>query len=332
MAEEIATGTIGVGTRLFLTAAPDLEIGARLTSGHWREQVANWTVARSEAGERFVLEPLGPMALLEVVWEMVRLREFPDRPSRLDSRFLWSDEEEARAWHYRKHILPRPDSPQADRPTTTGVAGLYEVEVVACRRTCIANMSLISYLNDGETVDSLMKRARRYWRGNIAAAQGEVLLEGSVVVRRNLRSITPHELQAVEDPETAKAIRAAVCWQNEAGAPWIFGQTPAGARRLEGVLIPEPALPLPVAGWMAVEIEGADEPLPARHGTSPVLLRPGERCAVEAIFVNVPSPADDLRFRPILICDHAAAHYWQLQPHWEGTLRGEWQRAAQTPS
>ena len=289
-------------------------------------------MARSATDGQFVLELHGDMALREVVWEMVRLREFPDRPSRLDSLFLWSDEEEARAWHYRKHILPPPDSPQTDRPTTAGIAGLYEVEVVACRRACIANMSLISYLNDGETVDSLMKRARRYWRGNIPAAQGEVLLEGSVMVRRNLRSITPHELQAVEDPQTSKAIRAAVCWRNEAGAPWTFTQTPAGTRRLEGVLIPESALPLPVAGWVAVEIEGADEPLPARHGTSPVLLRPGERCSVEAIFVNVPSPTDDLRFRPILICDRAAAHYWQLQPHWEGTLRGEWQRAAQTPS
>ena len=326
------TGTIGVGTRLFLTAAPDLEGGARLTSGHWREQVVNWTVARSATDGQFVLEPLGHQALLEVIWEMVRLREFPDHPSRLASLFLWSNEEKARAWHYRQHILPPPDSPQTDRPMTAGIAGLYEVEVVACRRACIANMGLISYLNDGETVDSLMKRARRYWRGNIAAAQGEVLLEGSVAVRRNLRSITLHELQVVEDPQTSKAIRAAVCWRNAAGAPWTLAQTPAGARRLEGVLIPEPALSLLVAGWLAVEIEGADKPLPARCGTSPVLLQPGERCPVEAIFINLPSPTDDLRFRPILICDRAAAHYWQLQPYWEGTLHGEWQRAAQTPA
>ncbi len=332
MTEEIATGTIGVGTRLFLTAAPDLKTGARLTSGHWREQVVNWTVVRSEADGRFVLEqPLGHQALLEVVWEMVRLREFPNRPSRLDSLFLWSSEEEARAWHYRQHILPPPDSPQTDRPTTAGIAGLYQVEVVACRRACVANMSLISYLNDGETVDSLMKRARWYWEGNVAAAQGEVLLEGSVVVRRNLLSITSHELQAVEDLETAKTIR----WRDGAELPWTFAQVSfdyADARRLEGVLIPEPALSLPVAGWLAVEIEGADEPLPARRGTSPVLLRPGQRCSVEAIFVNVPPSTDDLRFRPILICDRAAAHYWQLQPYWEGTLRGEWQRAAQTPA
>ena len=332
MTEETATGTIGVGTRLLLTAAPNLEIGARLTSGHWREQVVNWPVARSEADGRFVLERLGHQALLEVVWEMVRLREFPDRPSRLDSLFLWSNEEEARAWHYRQHILPPPDSPQPGRLKTTGVAGLYEVEVVACRRSCIANMNLISYLNDSETVDSLMKRARRYWEGNVAAAQGEVLLEGGVVVRRNLHSITPHELQPVDDPQTSEAIRAAVCWRNAAGATWTLAQSPAGNHRLEGVLIPEPALSPPVAGWLAIEIEGLDEPLPARRGTSPVLLRPGERCSVEAIFVNVPSPADDLRFRPILICDRAAAHYWQLQPFWEGTLHGEWQRAAQIPA
>ncbi len=193
-------------------------------------------------------------------------------------------------------------------------------------------MNLISYLNDGETVDSLIKRACRYWGGNVAAAQGEVLLEGSVMVRRNLRSITPHELQAVEGSETSTAIRAAVCWQDEAGVPWTFAQVSADARRLEGVLIPEPALLIPVAGWVAVEIEGADEPFPARRGTSPILIQPGERCSVEAIFVNVPPPTDGLRFRPILICDRAAAHYWQLRSYWEGTLRGEWQRAAQTPS
>ena len=331
MTEETATETIGVGTRHFLTAAPNLEIGARLTSGHWREQVVNWPVARSEADGRFVLEPLGHQALLEVVWEMVRLREFPDRSSRLDSLFLWSNEEEARAWHYRQHILPPPDSPQPGRLKTTGVAGLYEVEVVACRRACIANMNLISYLNDDETVDSLMKRARRYWEGNVAAAQGEVLLEGSVVVRRNLLSIKSHELQAVEDLETAKTIH----WRDGAELSWTFAQVSfdrEDARRLEGVLIPEPALSLPVAGWLAVEIEGAYEPLAARRGTSPVLLRPGERCSVEAIFVNLPLSTDDLRFRPILICDRAAAYYWQLQPYWEGTLHGEWQRAAQTPA
>ena len=45
----------------------------------------------------------------------------------------------------------------------------------------------------------------------------------------------------------------------------------------------------------------------------PAVLWPGEPWSIEARFVNVPSPTDDLRFRPILIRDHVTAHYWQLQ-------------------
>ena len=30
------------------------------------------------------------------------------------------------------------------------------------------------------------------------------------------------------------------------------------------------------------------------------------------------------RFRPVLICDREAAHYWQLPTCWEGRLPGEW--------
>ena len=324
------TGTVGVGTRLFLTAAPDLEIGARLTSGHWRGQVVNWPVARREADRQFVLEPLGHQALLEVVWEMVRLREFPDRPGRLDSLFLWSNEEQARAWNYHQHILPPPDSSHADRTTTTGIAGLYVVEVVACRRSCLANMGLISYLNDGDTVDSLMKRARRYWQVSTTAAQGEVLLAGSVLVRRNLCSITLRELQAVEDPQTSMATRTAVRWRNEAG---VLGHSPkplpARAALKASCSRSRPCRSLSSVGWRWRSKEQTSQ-FPLDMARPP--RTSGPRSGVQYRLCLTTCPLQYMLSASVtsLICDHAPAHYWPSQRYWEGTWYGEWQSAQLT--
>jgi hypothetical protein len=108
--------------------------------------------------------------MLELAWEVVRLHEFPNRPSRLDCLFLWKKEEVARDFHSR-------------RPWPTG---LYEVEVVECSRVFVANMGLISYFEDSETIASMFERARRYWRTESMDEDGEILMEGIVRVVRIL--------------------------------------------------------------------------------------------------------------------------------------------------
>ena len=93
------------------------------------------------------------------------------------------------------------------RHSDPNLTGLYEVEVVECQRVFAANMNFISYLNDGETVATLMERARRYWRGEGADRNPEILLEGTVEVRRNLLAKKFEALQVTTDAKMAKAVR-----------------------------------------------------------------------------------------------------------------------------
>ena len=55
--------SIGVGSQLYLTAAPGIEIGTRLNGGHFRDTV-----------EQGVVTDHG--SILEIAWELVRMREF----------------------------------------------------------------------------------------------------------------------------------------------------------------------------------------------------------------------------------------------------------------
>ena len=151
---------ITVGSRLFCTAAPGLSIGTALAPGFGR-RMQDLIVYTKEG-----LEPTGAIpALLESIWEVVRLHEFPELPSRLECLFLWQQESRAVDFASRR---PYP-------------VELYEVEVSSCSRLLIADMDLISYLEEPETVASIMKRARLYWKAEQVGAP-EVLLEGTVTV------------------------------------------------------------------------------------------------------------------------------------------------------
>src|SRR5438105_15198181 len=127
-----AARCIAIGSQLFLTAAPGLEPGHELASGHWSSEVKRWPLARRGEDEVLILERDAIHVLLELTWETVRLREFPNRPSHLDALFLCADEAPARAWHYRKHTL---------RGSQAGLSG---VEVMTCERVFAAARSWIS--------------------------------------------------------------------------------------------------------------------------------------------------------------------------------------------
>ena len=80
---KLSLESIDVGSDLYLTAAPGIEVGTRLRGGHFRDTV-----------EQGVVTDHG--SILEIAWELVRLREFPSRPCRFDALFLWPDEVRAR--------------------------------------------------------------------------------------------------------------------------------------------------------------------------------------------------------------------------------------------
>lgn len=301
---------IEVGSRLFLTAAPDLPTGSQLSPGHWLPHVESMTLARRSPDGALTWDAQVLHVLLELACEATRLREFPDFPSRLECLFLWEDEEDARAWHYRRHLLQGSN------------AGLYEVEVVACHRVLAADFNLVSYLA-GETAGSLMEQARRYWRGERTGSR-EVLLEGNVVVCRNLLAFPGEALETVKDPLIDPAMHAAIRWVDPGEPQWSLTPGRAGRYHLEGRLAAEASLPMSIAGWHGIELEERSEPILARRGAPPLLVKPGEACVVDVDFTDLPPLTIGTRYRPVLVCNRSAAYYWQLQPYWEGRLVGNW--------
>jgi len=318
---------IGIGSRLFLTAVPNLEIGTRLPSGHWREKVYSQLIEKVDLYDS-----------MEFIWEIVRLREFPHLPSRIDSRFLWADESIARSWHYGKNVRDRINRGNDSRRTKMTIkakeilasyqqihdeknlTGLYEVEVVELKRVCTANGNLISYHNKGDTVATLMERARQYWRGQGVDRHGEVLLEGTVAVRRNLFALQVEEIEAVKDKAIGEAISAALCW-----AEWRHGRVPDSYIH-HSVLTADAHLPMRVVGWLVVRLEEGSDPV--RCESQPVLIQPGERIEISS---NLPHLHPGTHYQPVLFCDRSAAHYWQLNPYWEGEIEGEWQVIKESP-
>ena len=122
-------------------------------------------------------------------------------------------------------ILPRYRQIHDD----VGLTGLYEVEVVECQRACFADVNLISYTKHGDTIGSVMERARNYWRGDGANLRySEVLLEGGVVIRRNLFQSNVEDVDAVRDIETNGAIAASLRWTEPCR------QLPGGGLMLRG--------------------------------------------------------------------------------------------------
>lgn len=169
----MTTTEIRIGSHLFCTAAMELIPGTLLKPGNFRQRLLDRIVIQVQAHPRRVTVPdpaRTGSSLLELAWETVRLREFPHRPSRLDCLFLWRKEETARDFHSR-------------RPWPTE---LYEVEIVQCARVFAANMGLISYFEDSETMASMFERARRYWRTESTDEDGEVLMEGTAQIVRVL--------------------------------------------------------------------------------------------------------------------------------------------------
>ncbi len=181
------------GSRLFCAGEPGLAPGTVLPPGQFgRRQLAKPILTLQETQGEGLREgfDLGPLAdqvldlskprrlsvvhprqavgvLGELIWETVRLREFPNRPSRLDCSFFWKDERAARDWLARR----------------TWPSCLYEVEVIECRCVFIADLNKVQFTSGDGTVAAMMDQARRYWsEPGETSANPEVLLEGVVHV------------------------------------------------------------------------------------------------------------------------------------------------------
>ena len=312
--------SIGVGSQLYLTAAPGIEIGTRLNGGHFRDTV-----------EQGVVTDHG--SILEIAWELVRMREFPSRPCRFDALFLWPDEVRARGWHYRQGFFDSETSSQR---------GLYQVEVERICRIWAADMNLISYIRDGETVGELMQRARQYWESAPSRRTPEILLHGQVIVRNNLRELGIEHIAPIQDASVDALIRERL-WSDLSGHSCLLLQSSDSLYLLSLQMTVATDLPTPLAGWIGLEIEGLNnEVLRPRRGMEPILVTghaplsyrlDDESGACETPYeFKDPVVADAARkcvlgkrrFRPVLICNREAAHYWQLRSYWDGQIPGDW--------
>ena len=129
--------------------------------------LADHTFDLSQPREVGCLDPIRAMDVLgELVWEIVRLREFPERPSRLEGMFLWQTESKARDW----------------LSSRTWPSALYEVEVIEHRASFLADINRVQFSSHDGSVSGMMDQARGYWAESARSREREVLLEGQVRV------------------------------------------------------------------------------------------------------------------------------------------------------
>ena len=260
------------------------------------------------------------------------MREFPSRPCRFDALFLWPDEASARGWHYRQGFFDSETSSQR---------GLYQVEVERICRIWAADMNLISYIRDGETVEALMQRARQYWKSVPSKSHPEILLHGQVIVRQNLRELGIEQIVPIQDASVDGLIRERL-WSDLSGHSCLLSQSGDSRYLLSLQMTVATDLPTPLAGWIGLEIEGLNEVLKPRRGREPILVTGhaplSYRLDDESGVCETPYEFKDpvvadaarecvlgkRRFRPVLICNREAAHYWQLPSYWDGQIPGNW--------
>lgn len=109
--------------------------------------------------------------LFETVFEMVRIAEFPEMPSRFESVFVWEQLGWARGYHN--------GAPYAD---------LYEVRVAEQQKLHRGDFGLCTNYHLPETMEKMRERARRYWRGEMDGKY-ETLIEGRIEILRRLPPI-----------------------------------------------------------------------------------------------------------------------------------------------
>lgn len=132
--------------------------------------------------ERLLQRPLGEIgskevafgdgagiALFETTLELVRFTEFPGRPSRWQSLFLWPNLELAREYH-----------------NEAPYASLYEISVEEARSEFRGDFDLITYYPNPLTLEGFIQKARLYWKGEVQSGRVEILLDGKIQVQKKL--------------------------------------------------------------------------------------------------------------------------------------------------
>lgn len=160
---------IGPGTHLYWSAKSGLRSGSVVSPGDFLNHLMRQVLIEVQT-ETFAVTVPGAAetgrVTMELAWETVRLREFPQRPSRFDCLFLWPEASAARRFDSHREACE-----------------LYDVEILECSRSFAADMNLISYFEESETLASMFERARRYWQDERKDQHREILLEGTIRIQ-----------------------------------------------------------------------------------------------------------------------------------------------------
>ena len=160
---------IGPGTHLLWSAKSGLRSGAVVRPGDFQTHLMRQILIEVQTDSLAVTVPNAAetgRVMMELAWETVRLREFPHRPSRFDCLFLWPEASAARRFDSHREACE-----------------LYDIEILECSRAFAADMNLISYFEEFETLASMFERARRYWQNERKDEHREILLEGTIQIQ-----------------------------------------------------------------------------------------------------------------------------------------------------
>jgi hypothetical protein len=100
--------------------------------------------------------------LVELTLEIVRLRAFPQRPSRLSCMFFWQEAMMTQRWAWP--------------------FGLYAMRVVTCETVFVADMGVLEYSSVAMTRADLLKHVHRYWQKPLQPRVAELLVEDAMEV------------------------------------------------------------------------------------------------------------------------------------------------------
>ena len=151
--------------KIYFHASPlPLEVGSVILPGNWGRIIASYTNGQIDLHSMWIL-------FREQTFELIRRTEFPDKPSRLKSAFLFLDESKAQDFRVNNN-------------RTRDL--LYEVEIVdPSQPTHIGEMNLSELANGLQFMDAVASNARQYWQG-AGIVYPELITESAIRIHKAL--------------------------------------------------------------------------------------------------------------------------------------------------
>jgi len=138
-----------------------LSPGSIIEPGNWGRIINKYPIY-SEAAKT--------IGLREFIFEVERLKNFSDRPSRLESLFLFENEELAKKFQ-----------------KTRSFDLIYEVEIIDETKNYFeGEMMLTNFPQNNIEISQLVMMANQYWEGNTNFTEKEILTLSSIKIIKKI--------------------------------------------------------------------------------------------------------------------------------------------------